>query len=98
MIQLMFISWVYIQIYNTMVSYYIISHETILYCFAWKKNVLYSSVLIDIKSYNSEWILDTIWYKIVTYDIIRYYVKLHIDKQYKEKIKFLRFSYNALFR
>lgn len=66
--------------YKIMVSYYIISYKTILYYFAWYENVLYSSVLIDIELYNSEWNLDTIWYKIVTYDIIRYFVKLHIDK------------------
>lgn len=75
--------------YKIMVSYYIISYKTILYYFAWYENVLYSSVLIDIELYYSEWNLDTIWYKIVTYDIIRYFVKLHIDKQYKEKINFL---------
>lgn len=74
--------------YKIMVSYYIISYKTILYYFAWYENILYSSVLIDIELYNSEWNLDTIWYKIVTYNTIRYYMKLNIDKQYKEKINF----------
>lgn len=38
-----------------MVSYYIISYKTILYNFAWYENVLFSSVLIDIELYKSEW-------------------------------------------
>lgn len=77
--------------YNIMVSYYIISYEAILYSHETK--MLYSSVSIDIESYNSEWNLDSIWYKIETYDLYDIMWNYTLISKTKKKDNFFQISY-----
>lgn len=81
----------YKKMYNVMFSYYIISYEAILYSHETK--MLYSSVSIDIESYNSEWNLDSIWYKIEAYDLYDIMWNYTLISKTKKKIIFSEFIF-----